>query len=402
MPRVHAIAYACVILAAATGMWAQPSTSTISYQGVLTQNGTSLPDGTYTLTFKLYDAATGGSVIETITVPDVPTSLGRFTALVPVTPSSFNGSDRWWSVTVSGTELLPRQKVTASPYAMTASAVLQPSEATGPRLSQNRLMLGSEVTGESNIIMQIDFANSENARGILQTIKTQGGSWGDLHLNPNGGIVYLWKDCIIGSDTPSNANLRIIANSQSSDIQATRSQGSAWGDIRINPSGGDVSIAPNGTTTVRVLTITGADVAEKFDIAPVAETRSEPKPGMVVSIDPANPGKLMVATAAYDKKVAGVISGANGLSVGAVLGQGNADPLIDGDHPVAMAGRVWVYADDSAGTIAPGDRLTTSGTKPGYAMKVTDDTMAPGSVIGKAMTGVDPETGMALVLVNLQ
>ncbi|MFZ4576687.1 MAG: hypothetical protein ACOYN0_20080, partial [Phycisphaerales bacterium] len=161
------------------------------------------------------------------------------------------------------------------------------------------------------------------------------------------------------------------------------------------------SVSNSGETRCRVLTITGADVAENFDIAPT-DSELKPIPGMVVSIDPANPGKLAVSTAAYDKKVAGVISGANGLDAGVILGKGNADPLIDGEHPVAMTGRVWVFADQSAGEIAPGDRLTTSGSKPGYAMKVIDEAKAPGSVIGKAMTGVDAATGMVLVLVNLQ
>jgi hypothetical protein len=35
-------------------------------------------------------------------------------------------------------------------------------------------------------------------------------------------------------------------------------------------------------------------------------------------------------------------------------------------------------------------------------MRVSDEQRAPGAVVGKAMTRVDPATGMVLVLVNLQ
>jgi hypothetical protein len=125
---------------------------------------------------------------------------------------------------------------------------------------------------------------------------------------------------------------------------------------------------------------------------------------MVLSIDPDHPGALRVATEAYDPRVAGVYSGGNGLPTGMIMGKEGCDLTAPGEDrlPLAMTGRVWVYADESNGAIVPGDRLTTSGLKPGHAMKVTDAARADGSVIGKAMTRVDVSTGMVLVLVNLQ
>jgi hypothetical protein len=74
--------------------------------------------------------------------------------------------------------------------------------------------------------------------------------------------------------------------------------------------------------------------------------------------------------------------------------------IADGDYPVALTGRVYVFACAEAGEIVPGDLLTTS-SRPGYAMKVTDYQKAQGAVIGKAMTSID-ENGYVLVLVNLQ
>ncbi len=53
------------------------------------------------------------------------------------------------------------------------------------------------------------------------------------------------------------------------------------------------------------------------------------------------------------------------------------------------------------GRIRPGDLLTTSSI-PGAAMRSTDALRANGAVLGKAMTRLEGESGLVLVLVNLQ
>lgn len=153
-------------------------------------------------------------------------------------------------------------------------------------------------------------------------------------------------------------------------------------------------VANDGITAVSVLQITGgSDLAEMFDIS------DEAKPGMVVAIDPQHPGKLCIARGAYNRRVAGVISGANNLNVGMIL----ADlPGAENSLPVALSGRVWVQCDATNQAIEPGDMLTTA-DRAGYAMPVTEFERAHGAVIGKAMTPLAKgETGMVLVLVNLQ
>jgi hypothetical protein len=109
---------------------------------------------------------------------------------------------------------------------------------------------------------------------------------------------------------------------------------------------------------------------------------------------------LTLADRAYDRKVAGVISGANGLSPGMVMSAVGKEHA-DGRHPVALSGRVWCWCDASAGAIEPGDLLTTSDT-PGHAQKVRDHSLATGAIIGKAMTALGDGRGLVLVLVNLQ
>ena len=149
-----------------------------------------------------------------------------------------------------------------------------------------------------------------------------------------------------------------------------------------------------GTAKTSVLEITGgADLAEHFEIV-----EEETRPGMVVAIDPQQTGKLTLARGAYNRRVAGVISGANNLSAGMVLPNVKES---NNSRPIALSGRVWVYCDASGNPIRPGDLLTTSNT-PGHAMKVRNYARAQGAIIGKAMTGLKSGYGLVLVLVSLQ
>ena len=149
---------------------------------------------------------------------------------------------------------------------------------------------------------------------------------------------------------------------------------------------GDASCA---TLTIRG----GADIAEPF----LMSHASIPK-GSVVVIDDEHPGQLKPSNEPYDKRVAGIVSGANGINPGLSLRQ---EGSLDGGQNVALTGRVYVLADASKGAIKPGDLLTTSSTA-GHAMKVTDQTRAQGAILGKAMSSLKEGKGIVLVLVTLQ
>ena len=157
---------------------------------------------------------------------------------------------------------------------------------------------------------------------------------------------------------------------------------------------GNVWISNN--CSVASLTIRGgADLAEPFNIT---SGKGEVPQGAVVVIDEQNPGHLKLSDSPYDTRVAGVVSGANGVNPGIQMHQ---QGLIEGGKNVALTGRVYVQADASNGAIRPGDMLTTSST-PGHAMKVSDHARAAGAILGKAMTGLSEGKGMVLVLVTLQ
>ncbi len=154
-----------------------------------------------------------------------------------------------------------------------------------------------------------------------------------------------------------------------------------------------------GGTFVQVpgLQITGgADLAEPFNV----NEKDLVLPGMVMSIDPENPGKLKVSFSSYDRTVAGIVSGANGIKPGVSMSQHGKEET-EGSTQIALTGRLYALVDASYGDIQPGDLLTTSNTA-GHVMKVSDFSKAHGAIIGKAMTPLKEGKGHVLVLVSLQ
>jgi hypothetical protein len=138
--------------------------------------------------------------------------------------------------------------------------------------------------------------------------------------------------------------------------------------------------------------LTGADCAEHFDTS----SPEPPEPGTVLVID--QDGALTESRDAYDKKVAGIVSGAGDYRHGIVLDQ---RPDSEGRVPVALVGKVYCKVDADYSSIEVGDLLTTSGT-PGHAMKVLDAAKAFGSVIGKALRPLAGGKGLIPVLIALQ
>jgi hypothetical protein len=149
-----------------------------------------------------------------------------------------------------------------------------------------------------------------------------------------------------------------------------------------------------GNWSVATLTIRGgADLAEPFDVS-----SGQINEGSVMVIDPDHPGRLKLSDQAYDRRVAGVVSGAGGIHPGISLHQEGA---LGGSQNIALTGRVYAWADAASGEIQPGDLLTTSAT-PGHAMHAADAARAQGAILGKAMTGLKQGRGLVLVLVTLQ
>jgi hypothetical protein len=104
-----------------------------------------------------------------------------------------------------------------------------------------------------------------------------------------------------------------------------------------------------------------------------------------------------VSCEAYDRRVAGVVSGAGTYRPGLIL-----DRRTDSTRrPLALTGKVWCRVDADWGPVDIGDLLTTSPT-PGHAMRANDPVRAFGAVIGKALGNLASGQALMPVLVALQ
>jgi hypothetical protein len=174
----------------------------------------------------------------------------------------------------------------------------------------------------------------------------------------------------------------------------TGSGAGVYGQSQSGPAGqfqGNVSVSGSVNVAGDVF-LTGADCAERFDL----KTLEAPEPGTVMVID--DTGALRQSDKAYDRKVAGVVSGAGAFRPGIVLDQLDDN---EGRTTIALVGKVYCKVDANAGPIAVGDLLTTSDTA-GHAMRVNDPLKGFGSVIGKALRPMASGQGLLPILVALQ
>jgi hypothetical protein len=148
---------------------------------------------------------------------------------------------------------------------------------------------------------------------------------------------------------------------------------------------GDVVVAGD-------IRLSGGDCAENFDVSAIEMI----VPGTVMVIN--DEGGLRPSDQPYDKKVAGVISGAGDYRPGLVL---DDRPSEECRMPIALMGKVYCKVDARFGAVEVGDLLTTSST-PGHAMKAGDPLKAFGSVIGKALRAIAEGRGLIPILVALQ
>lgn len=138
--------------------------------------------------------------------------------------------------------------------------------------------------------------------------------------------------------------------------------------------------------------LSNADFAEDFTIA----TMQSVEPGTVMVVN--EEGDLEPSQQPYDKRVAGVISGAGNYKPAIILDRQQSR---NNRLPISLIGKVFCKVDASYSPIEVGDLLTTSLT-PGCAMKATDASRAFGAVLGKALKSLNDGQGLIPILVALQ
>lgn len=432
-----------------------------TYQGQLMDAG-SPANGNYDLNFRIFDADVDGNQYGVdYPLAAVPVANGLFTVALDFGPGVFTGVPLWLEIEVNAVILAPRQSMSATPYAQTcdsanlssyANYAYAPWVPSGSDLyyADGNIGIGTDTPGATLHVNGGPLWTSNSwaksmAIADAGAIELGYGASTRFGIGASASGLYFFQTTSEGTGAPANyfmsadsagrvamgdivgsltAKLALFATGSGAELlrfnterpwafkQAYTGSGTA---LRLQPDtglknfeivavGGTVvatfeanDAAPrlvvNGTTATKVLQITGADLAEKFPVSDCAE------PGTVMEIDPVHAGLLRTAQGAYNRRVAGVISGANDFAAGAILGH---LPGQEDAPPIALSGRVWTWCDAGEAAIAPGDLLTTS-TTPGHAMKVVEHERSHGAIIGKAMSKLPKgERGLVLVLVNLQ
>lgn len=285
--------------------------------------------------------------------------------------SSQNGDAVFWQSAMD----TATQMYLKPPDGSTALEFLATDDAREIVLSKSGAeMIALEIS--SSTLPSLQFSNDNgNQQAILGQWSTGDDGWG-LRIKNNAGTN------LVDLGTESNDNVR----------HGSLKLRNAAGDIAIEL---DTSFYGMGRVICDEVQVKGgADLCERFNVR-----GADPVPGTVLCIDPHRVGGLIVSNKAVDASVVGVVSGAGGIRPGLSLGQ--TGTMADGDHNVALTGRVWVRCEATTRPIRPGDMLTTSST-PGHAMSASGLKNTRGAVIGKSMSSLDSGTGLVLMLIQPQ
>lgn len=263
--------------------------------------------------------------------------------------------------------------------------------------------LGSGVTGSCNSGGNGVSGSSASGNGVLGKSATGVGVWGEsttwdgvhgVSHSVNSGVAGINDNAqggtgVWGESTAFDGVHGVSHSAQHAGVAGINAQG-GYG-VYGQSTGGSAGYFEGNVVVTGDITLTGADFAEEFDV-----TSAEAEPGTVMVLD--RDGALHPSQQAYDKKVAGVISGAGNYKPGMILDKKESS---EGRMPVALVGKVYCKVDAKYISIEVGDLLTTSPT-PGHAMKAVDPLRAFGAVIGKALQPLDSGQGLIPVLIALQ
>jgi hypothetical protein len=263
---------------------------------------------------------------------------------------------------------------------------------------------GEHTTGAAAVIGQ-----SNNGRGILGISATGQGAWGAS--DSSTGVVGV-SETGAGMWGASNRGAGVVGVSQAwqgvyGETHSSEGGAGVWGEhkgggngvVGVSNSGAGVygkgRLAAFFDGDVEVtgdIRLNSADCAEEFDV----DCLDLIEPGTVMVL--AEEGMLRPSQHAYDKCVAGVVSGAGAYKPGIVLDRHDSATR---RMPIALLGKVYCKVDASYGPIRAGDLLTTAPT-PGHAMKAGDPASAFGAVLGKALRSLPEGQGLIPVLIALQ
>lgn len=244
--------------------------------------------------------------------------------------------------------------------------------------------------------VQGDSSGGEAVVGVSQTgrgVQGTSNSWQGVYglSQTNAGVV---------GESPKFHGIYGVSHDPNNGGVYGTNDGSGFGVIGVSPNGIGVSgkggkLAARFEGDVEVwgdIRLTNGDCAEEFSV----DDGQPVEPGTVMVL--CEQGTVRPSSGAYDKRVAGVISGAGQYRPAIVL---DKQPDQAARHPIALVGKVYCKVNANGHPIEIGDLLTTS-DQPGHAMKAADPALAFGAVIGKALRPLASGCGMIPILVALQ
>jgi len=175
---VRVLAFVLLVCCVLAGQPVSADTPTmISYQGYLSQDGSPVPDATYTVQFRIYDGLSAELWMEE---HQVETDGGHFTVQLgslpgtAITADLFNGDDRYLGITVeSQSEMTPRIRLVSQPYSFRTSTIDGAA--------------GGNIASENNWRWDVgdgwgDLSIGDGTYGLSIGVATAGGGAGSVRL----------------------------------------------------------------------------------------------------------------------------------------------------------------------------------------------------------------------------
>ncbi len=190
--RLLPVTCAALVLACASCAMAQSTAFT--YQGSLTNAGAPASGG-YDFQFKLYDSASGGNLLGSVTVLNVAVQDGIFATSVDF-GGQFTGADRWLQISTrpSGgvvyTNLSAREQLTATPYALglslpyvgaanVSTAAIRVSNTTGPAVQGTNT--NDSATTSAGVVGISTQSDGNGVAGFANLGESGYGVYGEAH-----------------------------------------------------------------------------------------------------------------------------------------------------------------------------------------------------------------------------
>ena len=272
----------------------------MNFQGRLTDSLGNLLNGTFDLTFRIYDDSVGGSTVYDETHTNVPVTSGLFSVLIggksfilPFDNFVFVGKDRYLGVQVDALpELTPRTRLVTSPYAFRVSTV---DSATGGTI-EGKLTVTAETFVLGNMGVGTELPSAGAAPSVSRVIEVEAPATGGLTSGAaltltDGGVGNTWDmiatsfsgvfgifangtgqfyiesngDVGLGSTSPSTGTVNVASkvleidaplvganNSGAALTLVDGNLGFAWDIVATSAAGNNLAIFSNGSGRVYI------------------------------------------------------------------------------------------------------------------------------------------------------